>query len=96
MAALSQQPVRLVVQQVDHGGTTTASYRILVYPGRPGMRDAPSVVASRKELVDRLRAAIPDFCEGDVGVANGSTSILFARELDLTDAQLDALGLISK
>jgi hypothetical protein len=85
--------VRLVVQAVAGEDSSEASYRVLVYPRRKCMRDQPATFESRRELMRRLQAAIPSITASMLTPADESTQIVFARELELTDAQLAILGL---
>ena len=84
----SGNPIRLVVQSLP--GRPTASYRIILYPSRAGLR-TPLIVSSRQELIRRLRRAIPDFDERSLTTESGVTQIVFAATVTMTDAQLEAL-----
>jgi hypothetical protein len=93
MAAMSSlHAVRLVVQFVRDA--TKPLYRVVVYPGP---RDVPlSVdVLSRDELLERLRATIPDFDEKHILGTSEATQIVFAEHMELSDTQLSSLGLVS-
>lgn len=85
--------VRLVIQEVFNSGSGAASYRVIVYPRRPCMREEPATFASRDELLARLREALPDVDERSLAPAERTTQIVFARELELSDEQLKILGL---
>lgn len=51
--------IRLVIQEIPDAGAGAATFRVLAYPRRPGMREEPAVFSSREELLTRLRKAIP-------------------------------------
>jgi hypothetical protein len=85
--------VRLVIQEVFESGSGIASYRVIVYPRRPFMRDVPATYSSRNELMTRLQQALPNVDERALAPSDGTTQVLFARELELSDEQLSILGL---
>lgn len=80
--------VRLVVQCVLVN--RSAGYRIILYPKRQGFR-TPVTFGSRPELMRRLAKAIPDFDEARVRSEGGSTEIVFAETMELSDDQLTKL-----
>jgi hypothetical protein len=80
---------RLVVQSVS-ANTTAPVYRVILYPERERLR-TPLTFSSRGELLQRLTSAIPDFDPEKLREPGGSTRILFAETLELTDAQLAKL-----
>ena len=86
-------PVRLVIQEVFDGRSGIASYRVIVYPRRPFMRDEPATYSSRGKLMTRLQRALPNVDQRDLAPSEGTTQVLFARELELSDDQLKILGL---
>jgi hypothetical protein len=57
------------------------------------MREDPALFSSRDELLKRLREVIPGIDDRTLAVADSSTQIVFARELELSDEQLAQLGL---
>ena len=85
--------VRLVIQEVFENRSEVASYRVIAYPRRPCMQDEPATYSSRKELMARLQQALPNIDERGLACSDGTTQVLFARELELSDEQLSILGL---
>jgi hypothetical protein len=85
--------VRLVIQEVFDGGSGIASYRVIVYPRRPSMRDEPAIYSSRNRLITRLQQALPNVDDQALAPSDGTTQVLFSRELELSDEQLSILGL---
>jgi hypothetical protein len=88
MPTSGENVVRMVVQYVT--GNRTEGYRVILYPKRQGFR-TPFTFGSRAELVHRLREAIPDFDESRVGSGSGSTEIIFAETMEVSDDQLKKL-----
>ena len=99
MAASMKHPmgphdrIRLVVQEVQEPGSRKPQFRVIAYPRRPCMREDPALFSSRDELLKRLREVIPGIDDRTLAVADSSTQIVFARELELSDEQLAQLGL---
>jgi hypothetical protein len=81
--------VRLVIQCLSKSGGTPV-YRVILYPERKGFR-TPLTFSSRDELLQRLKAAIPDFDPKQLREPQGSTRILLAETLELTDDQVAKL-----
>jgi hypothetical protein len=78
--------VRLVVERI--GDHLHGSFRIIAY-GEGGIR-AHADFATVSALLDALHAVVPDEAL-DLRVHG---AILFAREIELSESQLKALGLV--
>lgn len=85
-------PIRLVVQRL-RGNSSVSSYRLVAYPPPEGTTFWPVNFSSREQLLDRLRAALPDFDSRLLDEADAG-EIIFSREMDLSSAQLSILGLL--
>jgi hypothetical protein len=85
--------LRLVIQLVQVGEPRRSIYRLMAYPAPTGMSLRPATFSSREALGERLRTAIPGFEETRLGTGL-NTQIIFAEDIDLTNAQIGALGLI--
>ena len=92
----SSNSIRLVIQRVSSASTGSSTYRIIAYPERTGLHFKPAHFSSRSEVLAKLSEAIPDFDENLIRPDSDSTQVLFAGNLDLTDAQLVKLGLAEK
>jgi len=96
MPASGPDSIRLVIQRVSGVAPGSVSYRMIAYPDRQGLRFKPSHLSSRAEILARLAEAIPAFDQKQVRPDSGATQVLFAANLDLTDAQLMKLGVAYK
>ena len=96
MPASGSDSIRLVIQRVSGAAPGSVSYRMIAYPDRQGLRFKPAHLASRTEILARLAEAIPGFDQQQVRADSDATQVIFAVNLDLTDAQLMKLGVAEK
>ncbi|HEX4066310.1 MAG TPA: hypothetical protein VHZ09_09825 [Acidobacteriaceae bacterium] len=80
--------LRVVIQRIEAEAGTI--WRIVAYgDGRAvGHEDFPS----SERVLNALRMAVPDFDEARLLPAESGSSILFAEEMELDEAQLAVLG----
>jgi hypothetical protein len=69
---------------------------MIAYPDRHGLRFKTAHLASRAEILARLAEVIPGFDQKQVRPDSDATQVIFASNLDLTDAQLIKLGVAEK
>ena len=84
--------IRLVVQRVSGALAGSVSYRMIAYPKRKGLRFRPILLATRAEVIARMKAAIPNFDDKLIRPESESTQVLFASTFALTNQQLIQLG----
>lgn len=93
MATPDRYPIRLVVQLVQEGNPPHSGYRVVAYPAPSGVTLRPATFSSREQLLQRLQSALPDF-DPELLAGSHEARVLFARDMELTNAQLSLLGLV--
>jgi hypothetical protein len=92
MSPTDRHALRLVVQHVWESSSARSSYRIIAYSNDRTYR--PVEFESLDDLLRLLGKALPEFdVNGFPKRQTSATSILFADEMELTEAQLSILGL---
>jgi len=85
--------LRLVIQRVRDGGNPPVSYRVVAYPPPKGLTLRPAKFFSREQLLERLQSVLPDL-DQNLQETVASTQIAFAGDVQLSKAQLVALGIV--
>lgn len=83
--------LRLVIQRVEVGYPPRSTYRLVAYPPPPGVSLRPAIFHSREEVITCLEATLPGFDPARLGTGL-QTSIVFAEDIELNEAQLVTLG----
>jgi hypothetical protein len=91
--ARGRSTIRLVIQRVQDTRSPTPVYGLIAYPAPKGTTLRPANFSSRDSLLVRLRSALPDL-EPEFLPETLETQIVFAKDVELTNAQLLILGLV--
>ncbi len=84
--------VRIVIQCVYPHDFSLPMYVLAFYPGPKNLPCHSEKFLSAEKLILRLKAAIPGFDETLVVHPPGTTEIIFAQTMKLSDAQREALA----
>jgi len=95
MSSPDRHPIRLVVQLVLEGSPPQSQYRVVAYPAPKGVKLRLATFTSREQLLQQVRAALPDF-DPKLLASGAQPQLLFAADMHLTIAQLSLLGLQSR
>ena len=92
MPAGLSNSVRLVIQCVYPQDSSLAQYILAFYPGPKNLPYHSERFFSSETLILRLKGAIPGFDESLITQPPGTSEIIFAQTMNLSDAQRDALA----